>query len=502
MRRNRRITCRMTCILLLFLTLAACASADTDALSWTLEMAGNGHTVPEVMVTAVRSGVFIAGYTSSTGGDFGLSHGGRDGFILRVNALGNTLWYARLGGSANDRFTALLETDDGGCIALGETLSMDGAASASRGGKDAWLVRLDRSGELLWTKTLGGSLDDELYDLLPAGEDRYLLCGRTQSRNGDLGANYGGWDAWALLIDGANGQPLWTYRYGFAGDDMFAHAFQTASGGWLLMGEAAEELPGSPDDDEPLYLGRPIVQRLDASGEAVWDVPRVLGDTGVNRLLEIVQTDTGWLLAGETNSRSSLMPPPQGGMDIWVLHMRESGTVSWQRTYGSTRDERLSALHKPPAGVGYVLLGETDSMGGQDGQVYGAHGESDVWVVRISQTGVIDWQQPIGGSGDSTVAGLLHTEDGGFLVAGTTASQDGDIGRHASQQTAFITRLAENGNLLDTSLLAPDKDCTLAALAARNGIGYVLGTFQETQAGHNVETLWLARLSEEGLIDQ
>lgn len=486
-------------ILCLMLTTQGARAAEDPFFAWIIELGGDGLTSPAAMATSMHGGIFIVGDTDSEDGVLGKSLGGTDGFILRVAENGAILWEKRLGGSMDDAFTTVVEMPDGGCLALGTTLSADGDARSSRGGSDAWLVRLDAQGEVLFSKCLGGSLDDELTVLQVTEEGMIFTCGRTQSRNGDLGANYGGFDAWATLLGSEDGKPLWTYRYGFTGDDMFTAAYPIHEG-WLLLGEVAEEIPQG-DGDEPLYSSRPIAQMLSIEGDPSWENPIMLGDTGDSRLFAITETDTGWLLAGETNSRSALMPSPHGSMDIWVLHMRQTGTVAWQRVFGSTKDEHLLSIQAMPSG-GYILLGKTNARHGMDGQVYGAHGAGDVWIARLTPSGMLDWQQPIGGSGESSPVGFLFKEDGGYLAAGTTTSQDGDIGRHLSVRTGFLAELSRNGNLLGTRAVTQSEECSLVQVTAAGGVAYILGNVRTVSTDGPIEILWAGRLAEEGFASE
>lgn len=495
-----RRTCTYILCIFLLLTCAGHAQATStdDPIAWSLDIGGDGLTTPAAMVAATTGGLFIVGSTDSESGDLGESLGGTDGFIVRLDTDGSILWQRRLGGSADDTFTTVIETHDGGCVAMGTTTSNDGDARASRGAMDAWLVRLDSEGEILWTKCLGGSLDDALTVLHMTEDGTLFACGRTQSRNGDLGANYGGWDAWALLISPDDGKPLGEqYRYGFAGDDAFTFALPIVDG-WLLLGEVAEQVSTDAEGD-PVYVGRAMVQIFTFDSATRWETPILLGDNGKNRILAAVETENGWLLAGETNSRSSLMPVLRGGQDIWLLSLRSSGSVAWQRSFGGARDERLHSVHAIPDG-GYILLGETDS---NDNYVFGAHGtESDVWAVKVTTATTTDaqiWQQPIGGSSASYAAGLLFAPDGSIVIAGTTLAQDGDIGRHLSMRTGFVTRLTANGNITDTFTVAPGEECTLLQITAYGGKAYLLGLIRTVRADGPVEHLWVAQLTEEGL---
>lgn len=239
-------------------------------------------------------------------------------------------------------------------------------------------MRLNAQGETVWTKCLGGTLDDELLSLQAAGEDGYIVCGQTASRNGDLGANFGGYDAWAAYLSGEDGKPLWVIRHGLGGDDRFTHAVASEDG-CLLLGEIAEETSAATAESEAVWTARPVAMFVSLeAGEALWQVS--LGGAGNNCVEAVLPLESGWLLAGDTNAQSMMMPTGYGGQDAWVLQLRSSGAVAWQRVYGGSSDERSHALLAVPSS-GYVLLAQTASS---NGWTQGTHGGEDLWVVKMS----------------------------------------------------------------------------------------------------------------------
>ena len=102
------------------------------------------------------SGYVLAGYTSSFGS------GGHDGLLMKVDRNGNTVWSKAIGGTGDDVFNEIRRTSDNGFIAAGQTKSYGNAAG------DVWLVKLDASGNVQWTKKYGdGNVNGEVaYDVV------------------------------------------------------------------------------------------------------------------------------------------------------------------------------------------------------------------------------------------------------------------------------------------------------------------------------------------------
>ena len=471
---NRKILLSIVSIALALCVLSPVAESAQSAeppkppeplFEWELTIGADGETAANVMTVSQNGGVLIAGQTNSETLDADKPYGGYDAYVAYVSDNGQLVWQRRFGGTKDDRFTHVIELADGGVVAMGTTLSTDEDAKNARGGLDVFIAYLTREGETVWIKCLGGTGDDEMLAIEEADDGSIFVCGNSGSRNGDLPSNKGGKDAWATFLSRENGRPLQRILDGTPADEQFTQIHKTSSG-WLLLGDSAER--GWPDDQEAQVA--PFALMLSDEGGEVWKVE--LGGQGVNRLEGVLATDTGYALFGDTNSTSIWMPSAKGGHDLWALSLRINGAVSWQWTYGGTRDERFHSAIQNENG-GYFILGTTAS---DDGHVWGAHGAVDVWVVSISKGGTFGWQQTVGGSEASSPAGILQTADGGVLVAGTTFAQDGDIGRHAARQTGFFARLSVNGNLEWTRLIAPDKNMRLISLSQSGANAYLLGS--------------------------
>ncbi|MCD6594166.1 hypothetical protein J7L68_00615, partial [bacterium] len=104
-------------------------------------------------------------------------------------------------------------------------------------------------------------------------------------------------------------------------------------------------------------------------------------------------------------------------------------TIQWQRSLGGSDLDYAYSLQQTTDG-GFIVAGGSAS---NDSDVSGNHGSSDYWVVKLNSVGEIVWQRTLGGSSDDCATSLQQTTDGGFIVAGGSASNDGDVsGNHGS----------------------------------------------------------------------
>ena len=99
------------------------------------------------------------------------------------------------------------------------------------------------------------------------------------------------------------------------------------------------------------------------------------------------------------------------------------GVIEWQKSVGGSNNDIAYSIQQTIEG-GYIVAGETWS---NDGDVTNNNGSRDIWVVKLNTSGEIEWQKSLGGSNDERGSHIIQTIDGTFIVAGFTYSNDGDI---------------------------------------------------------------------------
>ena len=113
-----------------------------------------------------------------------------------------------------------------------------------------------------------------------------------------------------------------------------------------------------------------------------------------------------------------------------MLKLDRDGNTEWQETYGGTEDDVAQAIQQTSDG-GYIVAGYTASFGA---------GKKDVWVLKLDKDGVVVWQKTYGGTEDDWASSILETKDGGFIVAATTSSFG------AGKSDIWILKLDKDGS--------------------------------------------------------
>src|SRR5438552_1972453 len=121
----------------------------------------------------------------------------------------------------------------------------------------------------------------------------------------------------------------------------------------------------------------------------------------------------------------------------------QAPAIQWQKCLGGSSDDRSYSFIRASDG-GFVIAGWTSS---NDGDVSGNHGGlADAWIVKLTATGSIQWQKCFGGTGDDYAESIVQTSDGGFAVAGETSSNDGNVsGNHGGLGDAWVVKLSATG---------------------------------------------------------
>jgi len=213
-------------------------------------------------------------------------------------------------------------------------------------------------------------------------------------------------------------------------------------------------------------------------------------------------SDGGFIMAGYTaSSASGDVSTSHGKNDFWIVKINADGTLAWQKLFGGSGDETAQAIRQTSDG-GYVVTGSTNS---DNGDVSGHHSGNDVWVVKLDNAGNIQWQKCFGGSDDDLAYSLVTTSDGGCAVAGTTRSSDGDLTDNHASGDYWLIKMDASGNLKWQKTYGGSAYDFAHALVQSNDGGYLLSGYARSGDGDVVlaygqEDLWILKLDTKGNI--
>jgi len=367
----------------------------------------------------------------------------------------NAQWAITYGGSETDEAYSIQQTSDGGYIVAGET------GSFGAGAIDFWILKLAPDGEIEWQKTYGGSRSDSASSIQQTNDGGYIVAGKTES----FGAEYN--DIWVLKLSSA-GDIDWQKTYGGSGSDGASSIQQTSDGGYIVAGEIGSF--GARDKDI-------WILKLSSTGAIEWQ--RTYGGSEWETDPSIKQTnDGGYIVVGHTESIGV------GGADIWVLKLSSAGDIEWQKTYGGSRSDSASSIQQTNDG-GYIVAGKTESFGA---------GYNDIWVLKLSSAGDIDWQKTRGGTSYDEALSIQQTSDGGYIVAGSTDSFG------AGSSDVWILKLTSSGDIGWQKTYGGSGSDGASSIQQTSDGGYIV-TGYIISWGAGSRDFWVLKLSSDGDIN-
>ena len=296
--------------------------------------------------------------------------------------------------------------------------------------------------------TFGGSLNESAQSITATQDGGFAILGLTQSNDGDVvGKNDTSFDYWLLKFDAEN-QLEWQKTYGGTLDDRGQSIIQTNDGGFALIGYSK-----SSDGDVSMNQGFDDfwMVKTSASGDIQWE--KSFGFSGEDNGYSLIHTkDGGFLLCGtldvsasggQGNSKYTLAKSHAGG-DYWVIKLNAAGDKQWSHYYGGTFTETPCEAIQT-SDNGYIIVGSSDS---NDVDISNNKGAYDFWIIKISETGSLIWEKSFGGSNTDEARAIVDTGEGNFLIVGDTRSNDLDVSKNLGAADVWILKINSFGELL------------------------------------------------------
>lgn len=273
----------------------------------------------------------------------------------------------------------------------------------------------------IWDKRFGGDVTDIMIHAVPTSDGGFLLGGLSDSGiSGDItAASYGDLDYLLIKINSA-GTKVWDKRYGGDQFDQLFRILPTSDGGFILAGTSGSGISGDKTQSSRGLTDYWIV-KVNSNGVKQWDA--VYGGDQEDQLFSILpSSDGGYLLFGSSASGVSgeKTSAAKGLFDFWVVKITSTGVKQWDASFGGSGNEQGFGATVTSDG-GYLLSGFSDSgVSGDKSQA--GFGMEDYWIVKINSTGQKQWDAAFGGTDTEHLYSVVQAADGGFVLAGSSRS--------------------------------------------------------------------------------
>ncbi|MDC6390833.1 hypothetical protein PP182_19260 [Maribacter sp. PR1] len=359
-------------------------------------------------------------------------------------------------------------------------------------------------GKVEWVKNFGGSGEDTGQSIIQTIDGGYAILGFSNSVDGDLQyktleVN----DYWLLKLD-AEGNLQWNQTYGGSKDDRGQSLVQTFDGGYALTGYAM-----SDDGDGSVNQGfhDNWLLKLDASGAIEWE--KSFGFSGHDHSYDILQTDdggfffTGFLditsARADGNTEKGNTLTRHGVGEFWGTKIDASANLQWRGYFGGSNNDRSHAVVRSEDG-GFVMAGFSES---DDFDISSTQGSYDYWLVKIDGQGNFLWERSFGGSGIEISYDIDNTLDGGYVVAGNSFSVDGDIGNYKGESDFWLIKVDDFGKLIwERSYGGTGFDAAQAVRSSKDGGYYVVGNSKSSDldatSNSGENDIWIIKTDNQG----
>ena len=130
----------------------------------------------------------------------------------------------------------------------------------------------------------------------------------------------------------------------------------------------------------------------------------------------------------------------KGNADCWIVKLTSTGGIAWEKSLGGSSGDVAHSVQQTTDG-GYIIAGESSS---NDGDVTENQGGSDFWIVKLDSSGEFEWQKSLGGSLTDAAYSIEQASDGSYVIAGESDSNDGDVSGNHGDYDFWIVKLNKN----------------------------------------------------------
>ena len=402
---------------------------SAPGIQWQRYFTGiGGHSLAHAVVKQTNEGGFIVCGEAT---------------LIKLNGNGNTEWRKQIPAETEGygyEFRSICQTSDGGYIVAGSIQTPSDPRDQTLY-YDWVIAKLSAAGEIEWRKILGGSGDSDVANSIEQTSDGgYIVAGSISSITGDIPGLHGAVDYWVIKLNGS-GDIVWQKCLGGSQVDDASSIRQTPDGGFIVAGSSNSsdgDVVGLHSTNYDYWI-----VKLNNTGDIEWQ--KCLGGNGFSNATCIdLTSDGGYIVSGGTYAVDGDVTGNHGDIDVWIVKLSITGNKEWQKCLGGVNIDVATSIQQTSGGS-YIVSGTTNSG---DGDVINNHraGVFDSWIIKLSDTGGIEWQKCLGGTSTDVGMNIVQTADGGYITAVQTNSVDGDLADSAGGRLngLWIVKLGNN----------------------------------------------------------
>ena len=363
--------------LLILVSSASIVYAQSMQVGWDNSYGLGGKETYHQIIQSTNGLLIAVGETT------GQTLGGSDGLLSIIDySTGNQILNKPLGSKKDDGFRDVVQTFDGHFILAGYT------EGKGQGKKDAWLLKIDQKGNIIWDKVFGTNENDSWEAISINQLGVITLAGHSDD------------EIWIAQLDGQNLSK--EKKIGKGVFDSLKGMSASKENGVVLVGNTRKSKKRPSGD---LWL-----TKFDKDNNLVWE--RFFGEKGWDEATGIaLAKDGGYVVSGLTKSKG------EGDLDMWLIKISREGFQQWDKTFGGKDADLANAVAQLPDG-GFLVAGTTKSHRSGARQHKG-------FLVRTDAGGYRQWQQEFGGEKEDFLGTISVLYSGAVVMGGYSDSKKG-----------------------------------------------------------------------------
>jgi len=303
---------------------------SNGAIEWQNVFGGTGEDILTSLVETSTGDYIIGGNSNSpiSGNKTENAVGLNDYWIVKIDAFGNYVWDKTIGGLNTDLLFELVIDSENNILLSGSSESdiSGNKTQNSFGYGDYWIVKLDQAGSIIWDKTIGGSFDDFYCRIISLGTN-YYLAGDSNSDISGLKSedSFGSVDFWLVKLD-KNGNLIWDKTIGGNNFDGLNYMILTNDFQLITTGESDSDISGFKSENSIGGSTDFWIASIDTNGNFIWD--KTIGGMQLDIPHTIHEkSDNNYIITGYSDSNISGDKDEvcRGWEDYWIVEI--SSTV-------------------------------------------------------------------------------------------------------------------------------------------------------------------------------
>ncbi len=429
---------------------------DSDGETKWAKSIGGSYSDYSYSVAEINTGVYVVGgYFQSSSINLGNGnnvsiHGSTsyyDAMVMKISEKNapvfNTEFGKSIGGNYEDRVQKIINTADGGSVAVGyfqsSSLNLGDEITINNHGntnyRDGMVIKYDKLGKIEWAKSIGGSGDDYLNNVREVADGSIIIGGYFQSSkitldNGTELTSKGNADALIVKLS-SEGEIIWAKNIGGSAWDDINTLSETRDGGCIVGGRfysktiTLENGLSISNHGTTSYFDGMII-KFNSEGEIEW--ASSVGDSNDEAITAIAETKDGEYIVGGYFKSSSVNfgngivinnHGNSGYADVMLIKINSEGELVWAEAIGGNSDEYINGIVEAENGsfvIGSYYSSSNINLGND--VILTSKGNNDGVVAKFNSNGEVLWAKNIGGTSNDYIYSLTATKDGGYVVGG------------------------------------------------------------------------------------